>query len=489
MTVAVKIAGWVPDADETTPGILLDVTNMLPSMRGYRGVPGGVASEYTALAAACVGSALVTKNDGNTRLFAGSASTLYEGSGGTWSDVSRVGGYSLGSNRWQFAQFGNTTLAATKAAVLQSSTTGNFANLTAPKASLVETVSGFVFLADCDDTGSGLSTSFGDQTNRWWCSAFNDATSWAPSVATQCTSGLLVDTPGPIKAMKRLGDSVVIYKRKGMWLGSYVEAPVVWQFDMVKGDIGAAGPDSVINVGPAHYFYSPELEDFFMFDGNTPSSIGTPVREWFADNLNKTYDYKIQGMHDNDTGTVWWFYPASGSTTPNAAIIYNYKTGQWGKADIAVEATVDLVTGAITYANLDDFFATYADLPAISYDSPFWSANSQVLAYFDTSHNLKTFTGASSSSDLTTGKTGDDEKYSLLRRVKPRYSQNPTTASLVNYYADDVDDAMTADATTAISGKNFDVLRSSRWHKFKLSHTGDVEITHLAYDFQPQSEL
>ena len=127
------------------------------------------------------------------RFFVGTVSQISEGVAGAWSNVSRGLGYSVGGNRWRFAQFGNDSVAANKSCVLQRSTGASFADLVAPKASFCETVAGFVILADCNDAGTGLATGFGDQSDRWWCCGINDVTTWTPSLATQCASGRLVD--------------------------------------------------------------------------------------------------------------------------------------------------------------------------------------------------------------------------------------------------------------------------------------------------------
>ena len=46
-----KLLGWVPDADDTTLGVLVDVQDMIPSVRGYQGAPSPVSIGLPALAA------------------------------------------------------------------------------------------------------------------------------------------------------------------------------------------------------------------------------------------------------------------------------------------------------------------------------------------------------------------------------------------------------------------------------------------------------
>jgi hypothetical protein len=100
------------------------------------------ATSYSdALAAECLGAETLTKLDATRRVFAGTASKLYELSGTSWSDVS-AGSYTLGAtSRWCFAQFGDTSIAATIDEVIQSTSSGAFAAISgAPQATVIESV-------------------------------------------------------------------------------------------------------------------------------------------------------------------------------------------------------------------------------------------------------------------------------------------------------------------------------------------------------------
>ena len=112
----IKIAGFAPDADKTTPGILTDCENLIPNIVGMTGAPSAVTpSGVPALAAACQGASVVTKLDGTRRLIAGTATKLYELSSGTWTDLTRVGDYTGGvESNWAITQFGDATLAANR---------------------------------------------------------------------------------------------------------------------------------------------------------------------------------------------------------------------------------------------------------------------------------------------------------------------------------------------------------------------------------------
>lgn len=473
--------GYAPDLPESAPSVLVDV-DAFPTTRGYKGPPSSVSAGFPALAAACNGAALVTKLDGTTRLFAGTQSKLYEGSGATWTDVSRAGSYTTGDTKWRFAQSGNTSLAISKLIQLQSSASGAFANVAnAPKAALMETVGDFVMLANCDDTGTGLATGYGDQTNRWWCGQiYNPTGTWAPNTSLQCTSGLLVASPGACTGLKRLGSQVVVYKARSMYLGTYVGPPSVWDFSLIPGEIGVANNEAVVSIGTQHLFIG--FEDFYSFDGSRPIPIGAGIKEFFFADLNKTYAYRIEGIHDFVNKCVWWFYPSAGSTTNNSAIIYSYETQRWGRTTKAIECPVSSVTSAVTYDGLPALFPTYGDLPAVSYDSPLWQSGAPILSIIDSTHTLQTLTGVPTSWYIQTGFLGDDAAVSTCTRVRPRYTTKPTAAAITSYSVMALGDSPTMGASSSINGNRFDVLQSARWHQFKLAMTGNGEIEDIKVD-------
>lgn len=470
--------GYLPDADPTTQGVIVDCDAMLPSVRGMEGAPSAITAGAAALSAACYGAALGIKLDNTYRVFAGTLTKLYEMSSTTWTDRTRaVGGdYTTSTaGRWRFAQFGDTSLACNGADTLQSSSTAAFANISgAPIANCIDTVSGFVMLG-----GVNLGAGAGMEYDRWICSAYNDATSgsaWTPAVSTQCTTGRLVDTPGKITGIRKLGYDCVAYKNRSMYFGTYEGGAEAWKFRLIPGDIGAPCQEAVVNIGPEHIFIG--YEDIYRFDGSRPVPIGEGIRETFFTDLNKQYRHNVIGVHDFVKALVYFYYPSSASASGaiDSCIVYNYRTGKWGRDDRAIEAAVEYLTGQITYANIGDYFASYAAIN-VAYDSPFWVNTSPVNAYFDTAHTLQTLTGASAASSLTTGDMGDDALYVLLSRARPRYTTQPTTATVTNYYKNESGGSYTTGATTTVSSGKADMLQSASWHRLKYDFTGDVEIS------------
>lgn len=474
----IPFEGYAPDADATIPGIFTNCANVIPTIKGFAGAPSGQTTLLPALAATCQGAAVLRKLDDTTRLFAGTATKLYEAAASSWTDRTRaVGGdYAPASDvRWRFAQYGDVSLAATKSDTLQYSTAGAFANVTgAPKGAIVETVNNFVFLFDTNEA------TYGDSPDRWFCSALGDYTDWTPSVATQCATNRLIGSPGKIKAGKRFGESIIAYKDRSMYLGVYTGPPAIWEFRQIPGEIGALSQETVVDVGtpedPKHIFMG--FDDFYIFDGARPVPIGSPrIRETVFGEISRGYAHLAATVHNRTKSLIYFYYPGSDSTTLDKCVVYNYKTNKWGRDDRSIEVPVDYIVAATTYADLGTLYSTYANFPSVSYGTAFWSAGAPTPAVFTTSHLIQTLTGASVTSSITTGDYGDDDVYSILHRAKIRYLTNPDSASMVNYYKYNSGDSLTLDATTGQSSARFDVLRSARWHRLRFDFEGDWEAS------------
>jgi hypothetical protein len=476
------ILGFTPDADPTTPGVVTDCSNMIPTERGLAGGPSPIVavSGLAALAAECRGAAVLVDTAGTRRNFAGTQTKLYELSGSTWADRSRGGNYTGSTeNRWLFVQFGNAALAVNDIDNCQVSTSGAFADITtAIKARLIVATKDFVILFNTNDA------TYGDQSDRWWCCAFQDHTSWTPSVTTQATTGRLVGVPGELTAAASMGAYVVAYKERGMYLGQYAGPPVAWQWDQVPGEIGCVGPEAVADIGGRHFFVG--LDNVWMYDGTRPQPIATgQVRQWLFNDISATYKYRTIVHYDRQNSRVWVFYPsASSSGQPDRALVYNIITKQWGRANRSVEAVWQFITPGLTWDTLSTLSATWDGLPSIPWDSQSWQAAGRAMAYFDTSHTLYTLTGSSSASSLITGDMGDDDLVTYADPLRLRYSVTPTAANGTGYTRQYAGGALTTNSTQTMTDGKFDIRQSGRWHRYSVSFTGDVEVIGIAPAFK-----
>ena len=469
----IPFVGFSPDAAPETPGIFIDCKNILPAIGAFIAAPSRIDSGLGAIASAARGFAVTRRLDNTARVLCGDSTKLYVQSAGAWTDSSKAGGYSLGvDDRWRFAQFGDVTVASAKSAEIQfSSGVSNFADAgNAPKAAIVETINNQVFAFNINGMG------FGDDVTRWACSAIGSYTDWTPSVATQCVSGQLLDSAGPITAGKRLGDVIVAYKNNAMYIGQYVGVPQVWNFSRIPGDIGTPCQEAVISTGTAHFFIGPD--DFYLFDGSRPQPLNSPCRNWFFDTADQKYLYRACGTFDRINQRVyWWFVSKTGNGTLDKCIVYNVKTNQWGRMDQTIEFVADFVASGVTIDGLGALYSTIDSLPNIGFDSPFWTAGSSVLAVFGTDHKCYQISGRPGESRIVTGHYGDNMSYSTLSRIKPRFIKSPSN-STVNYSYSNTD-ASTFNAGSVSSYFNqwYDLIWSARWHKMEFVYNGDMAIS------------
>ena len=472
------LTGFAPDLDPETPGILADCSNIIPTSQ--KTLAAANTLEIVSVPPLDVnptGGFIGRLLDGTKRIIVGTSDKLREISGTSYVDRSAAGGYT-GTNRWEFAVFGNNILATNKSeAIQQAAPSADFAAIaTAPKASIIDTAAGFVMALDFDD-GT-------DTPDGWFCSGLYDQTLWTPSAATQCANGRLVDTPGRLTAGRALGNDFVAYKADSMYLGRYAGPPIIWTWQRVPGNIGCSAKKGVVVAENRHYFVGPS--DFYVFDGTEPVAIGEPVREWFFSRLNKTSRDEIWGGVDEPRGLIYWHFPVENELLTEC-LVYNYRTNRWGVWDQQVQLPMQYSTGQITYDGLGAVYTTYSDLPNISYDSPFWVADSTVPAVFFERY-LWQITGVPTVSWYQTGDFGDLTNFQMLSRMVPRYRLDPTSATGTNYYRDSLGATRTQDVTATQTRGRFDFRRSARWHSFRADHVGAMEVNGIDVQFKGNSK-
>lgn len=471
-----------PDFDPSTAGIITDCNNLIPTAKGYRSGYTAAWTGVAALAAACTGSAALRKVDDTVRAFAGTASNLYELSGTSWTSVSKGGGYTSGTNRWRFAQVGNMSFATNYADTPQYTTSGAFADRTGmPKCAHICASGDFLLIAK---TNEGT---YGDDAQRWWCSALGDPTSWTPSLATQAATAQWTDTPGPITAMKPLGDMVVMFKARSIAVLSYQGPPTIWARRTIATDIGSPSSEGVIVLPDALYWIG--FDNIYKLDaGGVPQPFGWGVKEWLFNRIDKSSYQNIIGLYDRYRSTLYWWYPtqASGGTIAEY-LAYNLVTQKFGFGTMTVESAMEYISPSLTYDNLWAGL-TFDTVPTTTFDD-ITSQNTGVNpAVFDSSHKLSTLTGSATTSSLTTGYWGGNDKFTLLKRVVPKFLTIPTSATMTPYWVEELGlSDTTGTAVTMGQYGKFDTLRSAKYHKFKFDLTGNHEITDIGVISQPSS--
>lgn len=124
-------------------------------------------------------------------------------------------------------------------------------------------------------------------------------------------------------------------------------------------------------------------------------------------------------------------------------------------------------------------------MPEIAFDSPQWFAGGAQTAVLDTSHQLQLLNGQAAPCTLITRDIGDDNQYTTLKRVRPRFLQSPQTGHLDAFYKNISGDALQEGERATLINGCFDMLWSARWHRCQLSFTGAVELNALNFELSP----
>lgn len=478
------LVGFAPDTNPTADGVLTDCTNLVPFEAGFQGAPSPVAVNAATLAAECRGAVVATKLDGSRRIFAGTVDHLYELSGSTWTDRTRTPSIYTGGTdtRWSFCQFGDTTIAANQSDTIQSSSTGAFTDIAgAPKAKVVVSATNNFVIAF-----NTIDATYGTSPDRWWCCAQNDQTNWTPNVSTSANTGRLVAVEGPIQAALPLGNYVIAYKARGIFLGAYAGSPDVWDWTLVPGgEAGAVGQDAVCDIGGAHFFVG--NDNFWFFDGTRPVPVGVGVvRQWFLKNSNPAYRYRTKVTYDRQTSLISISYPSlTSSGTCDARLVYHVGTKMWGRADATVQAPLNFIAPGLTINAMDSLFATINAIPNIPLGSQYWASGGQTAAYFDATNQLVSLTGGSVSSGFTTGDLGDDDGVTLLDKLRVRFTTRPATATATSYFKFSEGDSLQQGAMSSLNDGKFDLRQSGRFHRARVDMTGDHKVTAYAVKLIP----
>jgi hypothetical protein len=144
---------------------------------------------------------------------------------------------------------------------------------------------------------------------------------------------------------------------------------------------------------------------------------------------------KIRSHFDQAKNLCWWFYPAPGSGGKlTDAMVYNLNNERWGHVTLPIETVFQFQNAETNYDNWPaDGSVTFDTLPDLPFDSQAFDTSSSAMGVVSTDHKVKTMTGRCAAASLTTGDLGDDEQYTTLSQVTPRFKQRAAAASLTHY--------------------------------------------------------
>ena len=461
---------WTPDQ----PGIVENLSvakNCIPAAVGFIPLPSAV--DYSAAASENLNSVFAGRFSSTTTLFAGGATKLFrfDSSDLSMDDVSKSGGYT-GVTKWNFAQFGDTVIAANNVNKLQAWTLGSstaFADLAvaAPVAKYVTVVRDFVVAASLDGATN---------PNKVQWSDINDETDWTSGNASQSDFQIIPDG-GNITGITG-GEFGLVLMERAIVRMTYIGSPFFFQFDTISKSLGCVEGNSVTKYGNVTYFLGDD--GFYSCDGTNIVPIGNEkVDRWFFGQANPSeLDTMSATVDPIRKIVVWNFLDNFGQ---RKLIIYNWQVQKWSYAETSVDVVAYAATAGFTLEGLD----TYGNMDTLttSLDDALW-AGGKLLFAGATDTKIVTFTGANMTAEIATGDVGSEgtSVVTLVRPIVDNGSANVAISSrrLLNENVD-------YGSYSAASSENRVALRSGgKYHRFSVVPTGsqwsnaigiDIEIT------------
>lgn len=390
-TTRVPFDEWRPDLPYTDVPAIELALNVVPGRFAYEPFSKLEDASAGALDNDNRGAFSATRQDETVAVVAGDESKLYllDGSGGTFTDISRTAGYALGattSNNWNFSQFGEIIVATSGTDSVQSidisTASGTATDLAGspPNALYVATARDFVVLGN---------TANDKREVRW--SGINDPEQWT-SGTNQSGAQVLPDN-GVITGLVG-GEVLYVFQETAINRFQYVGTPLIFQRDQISSNLGCIANKTIVKVGAKVFFLAED--GFFMLENDQITPIGNEkVDSTFLADLNNAYRHKITGAADPLRKVVLWSYPSVNTQSagqPDKVICYNWATGTWSEAEYAVQAIFEIRSPGYTLEGLDTLSASI-DALGFSLDSPVLRAGALCLAGFTTENKLGFFIG------------------------------------------------------------------------------------------------
>lgn len=497
-----------PDPDMRTPGLITTLDEFVPTAKGYQ-----VAYDTTAHTAHTY--SLAANESFPTKLFASRwnstpggivfAATnqkinVYDYTNG-FINVSKAGNYNLGGQVFQYGEdatsafdmcaYGDYAIACNKTTntqyrnMLDLTIATLFADLTdgitpPPKANCCESVSNFIFLGDC----ASWSSVTGSPDILAW-SGLGSYNVWAvnPTV-TQASYAQFNDTPGPITALKKLNDGLVVFKAEAMYYGRYVGAGTnspIWDFTRISDKIGCAGHRSVVNVDNMLVFAG--KDDIYRFDGTRPQSITQGIYETIKAQVMGNGNTSLFVGHDKPKSSVWF-------SSNTLIYVWNYKENRWGKMS-AGTAPIFCST------NVDDFRTKTLSTVTAGVQS-FTTSSNHFNLYTLTMEGLSPKnrnTTRAVDASMTLWAMGAPNKLQTLTRLNPIFSRlpSPTTGISVIVSTGKAPVGLGNSQTKTMSADyRFDLLdkagMTNNFFQAQFNTAQDLEIMDMVPTFIPAGE-
>ena len=182
------------------------------------------------------------------------------------------------------------------------------------RAKALDVFYGFTFLGNVTVSGlnynSRLYWSYPGTIERWWDADWVDVNR---------------DDGQEIVAVKTLGDRLVIFKERSIWIAMYTgDTDVPFTFSPTPSNVGCIAKNSIQEIENGLVFLS--YDGLYYFDGSNSKKISTKLNKTFRIDLQHSrYDYAVSGVN-RSRNQYMIAITEQGDSTNNSVFIWDYVT-------------------------------------------------------------------------------------------------------------------------------------------------------------------
>lgn len=382
----IPLASFEPDRADYAQDAAPVITNAMPVADGHGPLKKLVAITG-ALAGECRGAVRVRTPVGVVRVFAATASRIYELNSSTlvWDDKSGPSApYALpAGDEWSFTLYGDTLVASNQGTNHQfiGVTSGTaFADVAGspPRSKYTWTAGEYFCLGNIVNQQQRIMTSgYGDLT--WWTVGQRGCDFQDFPDGGEIMGGITAD------------NGAVIFQREKLRLMNVAQVgDYSFTTSVLNPNRGTVAPLSICQIGPGQFFYY--SSDGFMLGAEGRPIGANRVDNWFSNILNPDTQTQIKSVADPLRKIVWTTY--QGGT--NFLLGYHWQLDRWCYANIPIGKMVTMAMPTLSW----DTNSIPIDTDTEAFDAS--PGNLDRFAAFDTSNQLGFFTGVNLAATLET---------------------------------------------------------------------------------------
>ncbi len=411
MKLTLPFGPYLPDrASFRNPGVLV-ARGVVPREPGTYGPLRELETVSNSLSSRCLGAISARDVSNNVYVYAGDASKIYELAGGTFTDQSKGGGYTVSNgDGWEFVIWDKTKriIATNYADPVQYMGIGlgsssAFADLITgtnkPKARHAAIIEQFLVLGNTNDATDGM------RPSRLWWSARGNEVNFDPDASTQSDYEDLA-TGGWVQKIVGGNEYGLVFQTDMVRTMRYIGPTAVFEILPINNAPGTPIPNSVI-AHKGNVYYIAE-DGVFAIQGGAVVPVGSDKVDFtFWSQFDINNKSAVSAAVDPVKKLICWAFPGAGASSnlPNKVLMLKYDEGRFAEADIDTEILFRTETQGYTLDTLDTL-GTNIDSSAVfgeSFDSDRYKGGSLRFGAFDQTHRLGFFTGATRKATIETG--------------------------------------------------------------------------------------